>query len=305
MHNIFWMPATLAEEDRFTTSLHFLIDNSPKIGQAIVDHLMKTAKIPATRLLGVTDHPACDNGAKPDFLFECQDFDIICEHKVASRLRPAQLETYLKIKRAKQCYVALITRDTCAVPTDVLRHARYLQPQASLAGHFRWHEIYDIVSQHKSRAARDFAEYMQMLGMAPLPTPPIRSGTESTTSALKRICVLADEEGIGQSFRAIKEAAERNGLYARPYKYSIMYTPPWNKTRMLFTVWAENTLGNHFAAYISPSTFAEFYPPITRQEAEKELGQEAWHDLSRSAAKHFIDGLDRMMTGYRQSKIGK
>ena len=41
MSNIFWIPVTLAEEDHFTASLHFLIDNAPYVGQTII-HIWRT-----------------------------------------------------------------------------------------------------------------------------------------------------------------------------------------------------------------------------------------------------------------------
>jgi hypothetical protein len=295
MHNIFWMPATIAEEDHFTASLHFLIDNAPDIGQAIVDHITDAAGIARTRLLHAIDQPACSNSSRPDFLFECEDFNIICEHKVASRLRKGQLESYLTIRRRKRCYVVFISRDRCPVPAPVLRHDRYLRPRSLPANHFRWSGIYPIVSQRNERLARDFAEYMQLLGMAPVSIGPLGVDAGRLMRTADDICALADESGIGQPFRAIRSAAECNGLYARPYKYSIMYTAPWNRSRMLFTICATNTTDNHIAIYVSPSTFAEFYPTISRQAANRALGNEGWHEMDEAAIETFIEGLDMLL----------
>ena len=55
----------------------------------------------------------------------------------------------------------------------------------------------------------------------------------------EEVCALADGSGVGNDFRKIKKTAEDIGLYPRSYKSSIMYTPPFQKNRMLFTVWAQ------------------------------------------------------------------
>lgn len=301
MINIFWVPPTLAEEDHFTASLHFLIDNAPEVGQAIVDHLAGEAGIASTRFVKSADHPYYISSRRPDFRLEGEDFDIICEHKVASGLRLGQLENYLGIRRKKRTYVALIARKRCKVPAPVLRHARYLRPLSGGADHYQWSGIHAIIARRSDRLARDFTEFMQLLGMAPVPSsPPVPElGAGRARLTVDDICVLADEAGIGKSFRDLRSAAERNRLYARPYNGCVMYTAPRNRSRLLFTAWATSTTDNHISIYVSPSTFAEFYPKIKRHEAKRVLGDEGWREMDRAAIGAFIKGLDTLLEEYR------
>lgn len=298
MINIFWVPPTLAEEDHFTASLHFLIDNAPEVGQALIDHIAEAAAIASTRFLSAVDHPYYATGQKPDFRLEGEDFDIICEHKVAGHLNPGQLENYLGIRRKKRTYVALIARKRCTVPAPVLHRARYLRPRLAGADHFRWSDIYPIIARRRSRLARDFAEFMQFLGMVPIPAGPLGAEAGCPMPTTDAICALADEAGIGKSFRAIRSAAERNGLYARPYKGCIMYTAPYNRNRLLFTVWAASATGKHISLYVSPSALTEFYPAISRRAAVSALGSEGWHELDASDLGAFITGLDTLLGTY-------
>jgi hypothetical protein len=68
----------------------------------------------------------------------------------------------------------------------------------------------------------------------------------------------------GQRMASIAAAAERNGLYVRPYKWSLMFTPPTKKRRYLITIWKwtdKDDLGISYSA----SAIAEFFP--IREEA--------------------------------------
>jgi hypothetical protein len=100
---------------------------------------------------------------------------------------------------------------------------------------------------------------------------------------------LADHNGIGPSFRAILKVAEQCGLYPRAYKRSIMYTPPKNRNRLLFTVGATPSSGN-VRAYISPQAFAEFYP-ISEEEATTRFGEDGWHDMNDAQVEQFTSSL--------------
>ncbi len=82
---------------------------------------------------------------------------------------------------------------------------------------------------------------------------------------VEEICALADKAGVGDSFREILSVANELDWYPQPYIRSIMYTSPFQKNRMLFTVWARKE-NNGLPIYVSPSEFAEFYP-ISEEEA--------------------------------------
>ena len=83
--------------------------------------------------------------------------------------------------------------------------------------------------------------------------------------------VLAHAEAVGQRtvLEELLAAGERLGFYLRPYAVSVMFTPPTNRTRMLFTVWPE-TGGLHM--WVSADAFEEFFPEISADEARRQLG---------------------------------
>jgi hypothetical protein len=125
--------------------------------------------------------------------------------------------------------------------------------------------------------------------------------TEVTVSPSKKtlgtddILTLADGLEVGADFRAIHACAVRNGLYPRPYKRSIMYTPPSNKTRMLFTVWALPPKGHGLDTWVSPKAFGEFFGVAT-EEATRALGEEGPRVLAPGSAPGFVASLDQFFT---------
>ena len=111
----------------------------------------------------------------------------------------------------------------------------------------------------------------------------------------EHILQLADRSGVGPDFRTILDAAERHGLYPRPYKRSIMFTPPSNKSRMLFTVWVEAGAKGGLLLWPSAEAFAEFYP-LSVEEAVCILGESGGRSLSPGEAESFITALDKFFT---------
>lgn len=167
MSNIFCLSAGLGDEDRFTASLNYLIDCNPDIGQDIVSLLGDSSGLDFGRFLKSTDHPAGTLEDKPDFLLECENIDIISEHKLFSPLGNRQLERYLSLSRTKSFCLALITNKYCQIPEEVISNPRYLKPNDRAVNHFTWQDIYPIISDRKDRLSRDFAEYMRSLEMKP------------------------------------------------------------------------------------------------------------------------------------------
>jgi len=118
--------------------------------------------------------------------------------------------------------------------------------------------------------------------------------TKRQAPSLDELCLKADKNGIGEQFRAIRAAAERHGLHSRSYPNSVMYSPPNNKTRMLFTIWVKPKADGKVHSYISPPVFTEFFP-VSEEVALTELGTpDGWRYMSNDEVTAFIDGLDRL-----------
>jgi hypothetical protein len=90
-------------------------------------------------------------------------------------------------------------------------------------------------------------------------------------ASLRVEAVLAQAKDVGQREVLVEllEAGERLALYPRPYVASVMFTPPSNRTRMLFTVWPE-TGGMHM--WVSADAFEQFFPEISADEMRRQLG---------------------------------
>jgi Holliday junction resolvase-like predicted endonuclease len=120
----------------------------------------------------------------------------------------------------------------------------------------------------------------------PLPKP--------SSITVEQVCSLADSLGTGAPFRAILDASTALGLHARPYKTSIMYAPPSNKTRCLFTVWTHPDEGTgRIGIWVGAETFAQFYP-VTEEQVTEELGGNGWLKLEPAAIGGFVEGVNRL-----------
>jgi hypothetical protein len=109
----------------------------------------------------------------------------------------------------------------------------------------------------------------------------------------EELCARAEDAGIGPQFRAIYEAATRHGLYPRPFKRSLMFASPSNRTRSLFTIWADPAGGGEMSMWLGPEAFAQFYP-VAEEEVAAELGGRDWRRLSEADVNAFVDALNRL-----------
>lgn len=115
-----------------------------------------------------------------------------------------------------------------------------------------------------------------------------------SSNTVDQICDLADTSGVGGSFRDLLAASNDHGLYARPYKKSIMYTHPSQRNRMLFTVWAEKQ-NNGIRIYVGPTEFAEFYPVSEKEAASLlEMDNSGWRFMDEKQVKEFIARMKKL-----------
>ena len=119
---------------------------------------------------------------------------------------------------------------------------------------------------------------------------PRKSGGNPT---LEDLCVQADARGIGRGFRAILKTAQDLDLPTRLYKRSIMYTPPQNRTRMLFTVWLSNA-DKGVRLISSTDAFAEYFP-VSQGQVAAALGPDTTRQLQPDEVDSFIAGLKTLL----------
>jgi hypothetical protein len=117
------------------------------------------------------------------------------------------------------------------------------------------------------------------------PPPPTGAGTVSVAAVM----ALARKHGTDKQLQRAVDLARDLGLYVRPYKKSLMFTPPSNGSRMLFTLWAVPEKGN-LKAYVGVEPFTEFFP-VERSIVSDRLGPEGWRSFTSSAFEKFLRGL--------------
>jgi hypothetical protein len=119
------------------------------------------------------------------------------------------------------------------------------------------------------------------------------TGGRRPSATLESVCAVADSHGVGPPFRSLLAGAERWGLYARAYKWSIMYTPPSNRARGLFTVWAVPKVAGTLPIYVDVPKFAEYWPSVA-DLAQEVLGPPEWRNASPADCEALISGLDKV-----------
>ena len=131
--------------------------------------------------------------------------------------------------------------------------------------------------------------------LSALPRGPMRPRSESQGREMSVAAVraLADRTGIGPLVGRILGTAGDLHFYLRPYRTSVMITPPNNHSRMLFTVWGQGE-GGKVKMYVGHAPFAEYFPVAERTVASL-LGKEGWRWLDSREINAFLTGLRELM----------
>ena len=129
---------------------------------------------------------------------------------------------------------------------------------------------------------------------------PTSSLPSEQNSELQRLFDLADKSGVGQEFRFVYEQATRHGFYPRLYKWSIMYTPPTNKTRVLICAWVKPRNGA-FDVWIGSKVFAEFFP-VLEQDAVQILGRDRRGVPNLEELKSVFRNIDKLFALTEKNK---
>ena len=110
------------------------------------------------------------------------------------------------------------------------------------------------------------------------------------TTTLDDICDKADSENIGEDFRKILRAAQNHNLYPRVWKKSVMYAPPENRRRCLFTVWLKSEMPEKGSMALIPEAFSEFYPVDEETVVSLYFGFGRYNAADEGATDRFLLG---------------
>lgn len=120
--------------------------------------------------------------------------------------------------------------------------------------------------------------------------------TAVATISVETLRHRAHTAGLGTQFDLLYEAGIRHGMYPRLYKTSVMFAPSAFKSRMGYTFWIK-PYGGKMVCWVSPATFAEFYP-VSEQQARNSLAldEDTKMLLDEVDARSFANRLDDLFT---------
>ena len=121
-----------------------------------------------------------------------------------------------------------------------------------------------------------------------------QTGINVSNSEIKRLFGLAEQNGVGDQFREIYYGATALGLYPRTYKWSIMYTPPTNKTRVLICTWVK-PYKKLLDLYIASQAIPEFYP-VSENTVLDIIGSEGRYGFDLGVTREFVDALKKLFS---------
>ena len=122
--------------------------------------------------------------------------------------------------------------------------------------------------------------------------PPVRVSSHPELT-VESLLARARQNGVGQAFDLLLDAAKRHNLYPKLWKSSIMFAPPANKTRCLFTVWTQPARDGRAKVYSATEAFAEFYP-VPEELVIEHLGLSGGRTMAIHDTKDYVSGLDSL-----------
>lgn len=129
------------------------------------------------------------------------------------------------------------------------------------------------------------------------PTP---VGASTGDASVAAVMALAKKHGTHRALQRAIDVAKELGLHVRPYKKSLMFTPPSNGSRMLFTLWAIPEKSG-IKAYVGVEPFTEFFP-LERTLVQDRIGPEGWRTFTKSGYETFLRGVSSLPLNIRKSE---
>lgn len=113
------------------------------------------------------------------------------------------------------------------------------------------------------------------------------------TNSIEKIRDIAKEGGCVDIFDVLNQVAEELGLQSRPWKRKLMFAPPADGRRCLFTIQAVPVNGQ-LNVNVETSAFSEFFN-ITETQATEALGASGPRSLDLTDATELADKLRKLL----------
>ena len=121
-------------------------------------------------------------------------------------------------------------------------------------------------------------------------------------AGVEAIVEQAADDAAAQALLGVVESAVRNELYPRPWKRSIMFAPPANRSRALFTLSLREN--EQVDLYVAADAFATFYG-LDADEVEQHLGPDGPTALTAHEVAALADRLDELMANAVATETAK
>jgi hypothetical protein len=112
-------------------------------------------------------------------------------------------------------------------------------------------------------------------------------------AGVERVVEEAGDLALQEALLQVVEATVRNGLYPRPWKRSLMFAPPANRSRALFTLTVRDD--DRADLYCACEAFETFYA-LEPAEVERQLGPAGPTTLQAAEVWALAERLDELMT---------
>ena len=111
-------------------------------------------------------------------------------------------------------------------------------------------------------------------------------------AGVERVVEQANDPALQEALLEVVEAGVRNGLYPRPWKRSLMFAPPANRSRALFTLSVRDD--DRADLYCASDAFQTFYA-FDSADVERQLGPAGPTTLQVAEVAALADRLDELM----------
>jgi uncharacterized protein with ParB-like and HNH nuclease domain/predicted transport protein len=119
-----------------------------------------------------------------------------------------------------------------------------------------------------------------------------RGDLQWSRAGVERVVDEATNPDIRTALLSVVEGAVRSGLYPRPWKHSLMFAPPANRSRCLFTLSIRQD--DRVDLWSVPEAFQSFYG-IEPSAVERLLGPAAWTPLHARELDSLVGRLEELM----------
>lgn len=135
----------------------------------------------------------------------------------------------------------------------------------------------------------------------------LKTTSENKTIGIEKLVEMAENNGIGKSFKMVLEAAQKLELTLNTWPTNLMISPAnhflssaqKNTSQCLLIFSIKPTKEGKVLLWLSTSSFVEFYH-LERENVTANLGADGWHEMDESEVEEFVSKLNQLLVQVEQ-----